>query len=131
RRLGKAQRAQQPVAMLGTLRFAQPTSLRHCENLPAPKISVIPAQAGIQFVGLTALKVNQMHKLDSRRSLPSTPIGGGNDGVFFRRFRKIHSAVGWAKRSVPNNPSPCWARFALPNLRHWARAEPALASPGP
>ncbi|MDP2432230.1 MAG: hypothetical protein Q8O33_09375 [Pseudomonadota bacterium] len=28
RRLGKAQRAQQPVAMLGTLRFAQPTFLR-------------------------------------------------------------------------------------------------------
>ncbi|MDP2788159.1 MAG: hypothetical protein Q8O79_08810 [Pseudomonadota bacterium] len=29
RRLGKAQRAQQPVAMLGTLRFAQPTTLAH------------------------------------------------------------------------------------------------------
>ena len=26
-RLGKAQRAQQPGAMLGTLRFAQPTAL--------------------------------------------------------------------------------------------------------
>ncbi|MDP2834388.1 MAG: HlyD family secretion protein [Pseudomonadota bacterium] len=25
--------------------------------------------------------------------------------------------VGWAKHSVPNKPSRCWARCALPNLR--------------
>ncbi|MBU1664966.1 MAG: hypothetical protein KKG92_06150 [Gammaproteobacteria bacterium] len=30
RRLGKAKRAQRTAAMLGTLRFAQPTALRHC-----------------------------------------------------------------------------------------------------
>ncbi len=28
--------------------------------------TVIPAQAGIQFIGLTALKTNQKHNLDSR-----------------------------------------------------------------
>ncbi|MDP2787561.1 MAG: Na+/H+ antiporter subunit E [Pseudomonadota bacterium] len=31
--------------------------------------------------------------------------------------RPAAGGVGWAKRSVPNNPSPCWARCALPNLR--------------
>ncbi|MDP2834172.1 MAG: hypothetical protein Q8Q28_12940, partial [Pseudomonadota bacterium] len=30
------------------------------------------------------------------------------------------SSVGWAKRSVPNEPPRCWARFALPNLRRHA-----------
>jgi hypothetical protein len=50
--------------------------------MPVPKISVIPAQAGIQFVGLTALKINQINNLDSgfRR----------NDGRFFGRVGKIH-----------------------------------------
>jgi hypothetical protein len=50
--------------------------------LPAPRIFVIPAQAGIQFVGLTALKINQINNLDSgfRR----------NDGRFCGRIVKIH-----------------------------------------
>jgi hypothetical protein len=30
-----------------------------------PEIAVIPAKAGIQFVELTALKINQMNNLDS------------------------------------------------------------------
>jgi hypothetical protein len=49
----------------------------------APEISVIPAQAGIQLVGLTDLKINQIYNLDSglRR----------NDGRFGGRFRKNHS----------------------------------------
>jgi len=59
--------------------------------MPWPEITVIPAPAGIQFVGLIALKINQMNNLDSRRSLPSTPIGGGNDGGFFHRFELIQS----------------------------------------
>jgi len=50
--------------------------------MPAPKIAVIPANAGIQFVGLTALKINQMNNLDSRVR--------GNDGGFFRPFEIIH-----------------------------------------
>ena len=33
--------------------------------MPVTEIAVIPAQAGIQFVGLTALKINQMNNLDS------------------------------------------------------------------
>jgi hypothetical protein len=51
--------------------------------MPMPKISVIPAQAGIQFVGLTALKINHINNLDSglRR----------NDGRFGGRFGLIHS----------------------------------------
>ena len=48
----------------------------------APEISVIPAQAGIQFVGLTTFKINQMHNLDSRIR--------GNDGRFCGRFGNIH-----------------------------------------
>ncbi len=38
--------------------------------MPVTEIAVIPAQAGIQFVGLTALKINQMNNLNSglRRS---------------------------------------------------------------
>jgi len=51
--------------------------------MPAPEITVIPAQAGIQFVGLIALKINQMDNLDSRMR--------GNDGGFFRRFLLIHN----------------------------------------
>ncbi|MCU0933000.1 MAG: hypothetical protein MUE86_00850 [Thiobacillaceae bacterium] len=44
----------------------------------ATKVAVIPAYAGIQFVGLTALKINSMHHLDS--------IGlRGNDGFGERR----------------------------------------------
>jgi hypothetical protein len=39
--------------------------LRGCEKFPAPNVSVIPAQAGIQFVGHAALKINQIHNLDS------------------------------------------------------------------
>jgi len=46
-------------------------------------MSVIPAQAGIQFVGLIALKINQMNNLDSRLR--------GNDGGFSHRFELIHS----------------------------------------
>ncbi len=33
--------------------------------MPATNKAVIPANAGIQFVGLTALKTNQMNNLDS------------------------------------------------------------------
>jgi hypothetical protein len=33
--------------------------------LPATNISVIPAHAGIQFVGLTDLSINQINNLDS------------------------------------------------------------------
>jgi hypothetical protein len=57
----------------------------------APGITAIPSNAGIQFVGLIPLKINQMNNLDSRGSLPSTPIGDGNDGGYFRRLRLIHS----------------------------------------
>jgi hypothetical protein len=48
-----------------------------------PEISVIPAEAGIQFVGVTDLKINQINNLDSgfRR----------NDGALFSPSRKIHS----------------------------------------
>jgi hypothetical protein len=61
--------------------------------MPTIKKAVIPAQerhpgmtlsgAGIQFVGLAALKINQMNKLDSgfRR----------NDGHFSGRFENIHN----------------------------------------
>ncbi len=37
--------------------------------------------------------------------------------AYASRKIKLDSAVGWAKRSVPNKPPRCWARFALPNLR--------------
>ena len=37
------------------------------------EMAVIPAQAGIQFVGLISLKINQMNNLDSRMR--------GNDGA--------------------------------------------------
>ncbi|MDO9225572.1 MAG: hypothetical protein Q8M09_14695 [Pseudomonadota bacterium] len=50
--------------------------------MPAPKISVIPANAGIQFVGLIVFKINQMNNLDSRIR--------GNDGRFGGSFGKIH-----------------------------------------
>jgi hypothetical protein len=33
--------------------------------LPAPKVSVIPANAGIQFARLTAMKINPITNLDS------------------------------------------------------------------
>ncbi len=33
--------------------------------MPAHEKTVIPANAGIQFVSLTALKINQMHNLDT------------------------------------------------------------------
>ena len=59
--------------------------------MPASEMSVIPAQAGIQFVGLIALKINPMNYLDSRRSLPAKAIGGGNDGAVFRQFQFIHN----------------------------------------
>jgi hypothetical protein len=44
-------------------------------------MSVIPAKAGIQFVGLTALKINQVNNLDSgvRR----------NDGRFLAVLEKF------------------------------------------
>jgi hypothetical protein len=44
--------------------------------------AVIPANTGIQFVGLTALKIDQIYKLDSalRR----------NDGRFVGRVGKNH-----------------------------------------
>jgi len=47
--------------------------------MPTPEMNVIPANAGIQFVGLIALKINQMNNLDSRVR--------GNDGEFCRRFQ--------------------------------------------
>ncbi|MDP2832697.1 MAG: hypothetical protein Q8Q28_05265 [Pseudomonadota bacterium] len=50
--------------------------------MPAPKTTVIPANAGIQFVGLIALKINQMDNLDFRVR--------GNDDGFFRRLRLTH-----------------------------------------
>ncbi|MDP1572683.1 MAG: hypothetical protein Q8M04_00375 [Pseudomonadota bacterium] len=46
--------------------------------MPAPEKTVIPAQAGIQFVGLISLKINQMNNLDSRMR--------GNDGRFSTGF---------------------------------------------
>ena len=33
--------------------------------MSAPELIVIPAQAGIKFVGMSALKPNQMNHLDS------------------------------------------------------------------
>ena len=51
--------------------------------MSAPDIFVIPAKAGIQFVGLIALKINQMNDLDSRFR--------GNDAQFGGRFANIHS----------------------------------------
>ncbi len=51
--------------------------------MPAIKIAVIPAQAGIQFVGLIVLKINQMNNLDSRLR--------GNDGEFFSPLQLIHN----------------------------------------
>ncbi len=44
--------------------------------------SVIPAQAGIQFVGLTVLKINPMDNLDSRLR--------GNDHHVGGCFQEIH-----------------------------------------
>jgi hypothetical protein len=44
-------------------------------------ILVIPAQAGIQFAGQSALKINQMNYLDSRLR--------GNDGGLFVLFGQI------------------------------------------
>ena len=51
--------------------------------MPALEITVIPAKAGIQFVGLTVFKINQMHNLDSgfRR----------NDGRFCSRIGYFHN----------------------------------------
>jgi hypothetical protein len=59
-----------------------------------PKLdkTVIHARAGIQFIGLIALKSNQMLNLDFRRSLPSNGVlGGGNDGRFSSRLGEIHN----------------------------------------
>ncbi|MDO9227830.1 MAG: hypothetical protein Q8M09_10485 [Pseudomonadota bacterium] len=56
--------------------------------MPKLEETVIPAQAGIQFVGLTARKINQMHNLDSRLR--------GNDGVFFSRFETFTASVSCA-----------------------------------
>ncbi len=50
-----------------------------------PKRTVIPAKAGIQLVGLIALKINQMNNLDSRLR--------GNDGRFFGRYWKYFLAL--------------------------------------
>jgi hypothetical protein len=51
--------------------------------MPMIKKAVIPAQAGIQFVRLATLKINQINNLDSgvRR----------NDGRFFGRIANVHS----------------------------------------
>jgi len=46
--------------------------------IPAPDRGRGQAAAGIQFIGLIALKINQMHNLDSRLR--------GNDGGCFLRF---------------------------------------------
>ena len=43
--------------------------------MPEFKITVIPANAGIQFLGLIGFQSNQMNNLDSRLR--------GNDGVLF------------------------------------------------
>ncbi len=51
--------------------------------MPMPRKTVIPANAGIQFVGLTALRNNQMHKLD--------PGIRRDDGRFGDWFGKIYS----------------------------------------
>jgi len=51
--------------------------------MSAPKITVIPANAGIQFVGLIAFKNNQMNDRHSRVR--------GNDGEFFSRSVFIYS----------------------------------------
>ncbi len=51
--------------------------------MPMTEKTVIPANAGIQFVGLTALRNNQMYKLD--------PGVRRDDGRFGDRFGKIHS----------------------------------------
>jgi len=59
--------------------------------MPAPEATVIPAKAGIQFVGLISFKINQMHNLDSRPRLRWGQALRGNDGVLFSRNRKIHS----------------------------------------
>ncbi len=57
----------------------------------AAKLAVIPAQAGIQFVGLTVLKINRMYHLDSRLR--------GNDGYFVRQqFLSLSS------KSASRNP---------------------------
>ncbi|MDO9226139.1 MAG: hypothetical protein Q8M09_17980 [Pseudomonadota bacterium] len=39
-------------------------------------MTVIPAQAGIQFVGLTALKINQIYNLDSLSPLRKRGCAG-------------------------------------------------------
>ena len=51
--------------------------------IPAPDRSRGQAAAGIQFVGLIDLKINQVNNLDSRLR--------GNDGGFSHRFELIHS----------------------------------------
>jgi hypothetical protein len=50
--------------------------------MPSPNISVIPANAGIQYVGLISLRNNQRNNLDSgvRR----------NDGCFSSHFGNFH-----------------------------------------
>jgi hypothetical protein len=69
------------VELQGRSQQSHDGPLRGCEKFPAPNISVIPANAGIQFARLTSLKVNQINNLDSgcRR----------NDG--WGRAGKIHS----------------------------------------
>jgi hypothetical protein len=56
--------------------------MRGCENMLPPTTTVIPAHAGIQFVGLNALKNNQINNLDSRMR--------GNDSGVFRWLEFIH-----------------------------------------
>jgi hypothetical protein len=66
--------------------------------MPALPKTVIPAQSGIQFVGLSALKINQMNNLDFglRR----------NDGHFGGHFGNIHNLWGglakvwWASEPI-------------------------------
>ena len=61
----------------------QTLQIAGCDGQPATDIAVIPASAGIQFVGLISLKNNQMYDLDSRLR--------GNDGFFGGRFESIHT----------------------------------------
>jgi len=51
--------------------------------MPAIKMAVIPAQAGIQVVHLIDFQNNQPYELDSRLR--------GNDGEFFSPLQLIHN----------------------------------------
>ncbi len=54
--------------------------------IDASGTAVIAAQAGIQFVGLTALKINQMNKLDSDIRRNDSPRRADEPAAFCRRY---------------------------------------------